>query len=120
MPNGVISIEQEAFRYCYSLSSIIMPNGVTSIKQSVFADCSSISSITKPDDIESIEGYAFDRCYSVAFYDFTACTFVPTLSDTTAFRDIAADCQIRVPASLVDEWKAATNWATYADHIVGV
>lgn len=24
------------------------------------------------------------------------------------------------PAALVDEWKAATNWSTYADHIVGV
>jgi hypothetical protein len=25
-----------------------------------------------------------------------------------------------VPAALVDEWKAATNWSTYADKIVGV
>ena len=33
---------------------------------------------------------------------------------------IAADCQIRVLASLVDAWKTATNWSTYADHIVGV
>ena len=24
------------------------------------------------------------------------------------------------PATLADAWKAATNWSTYADHIVGV
>ena len=24
------------------------------------------------------------------------------------------------PAALADAWKAATNWSTYADHIVGV
>ena len=37
-----------------------------------------------------------------------------------AFGSIAADCQIRVPAALVNAWKTATNWSTYADHIVGV
>ena len=37
-----------------------------------------------------------------------------------AFNNISADCEIRVPAALADEWKAATNWSTYADHIVGV
>ena len=31
-----------------------------------------------------------------------------------------ATCQIRVPASLVDAWKVATSWSTYADYIVGV
>ena len=35
-------------------------------------------------------------------------------------KQIDRDCEIRVPAALVDAWKAATNWATYADHIVGV
>ena len=39
---------------------------------------------------------------------------------TNAFNDISADCEIRVPAALADEWKDATNWSTYADHIVGV
>ena len=42
------------------------------------------------------------------------------LSNTNAFTGIVADCEIRVPAALADEWKAATNWATYADYIVGV
>lgn len=28
--------------------------------------------------------------------------------------------QIKVPAALVDQYKAAANWSTYADYIVGV
>ena len=120
IPDGVTSIGQYAFRYCYSLASITIPDGVTSIGGHAFRYCYSISSITIPDGVTSIEKFAFADCYGVAFYDFTAHTTVPTLSNTNAFTGIAADCQIRVPAALVNAWKAATNWSTYADYIVGV
>ena len=120
MPDGVTSIEQSAFNDCDSLASITMPNSVTSIEQSAFAYCYSLASITMPDGVTSIGRSSFARCYCVAFYDFTAYTTVPTLAHTNAFTNIPADCQIRVPAKLVDEWKAATNWSTYASHIVGV
>ena len=73
-----------------------------------------------PSSVTSIGVSAFYNCNCIAFYDFTNHTSVPTLSNTNAFTGIAADCEIRVPAALADEWKAATNWATYADHIVGV
>ena len=106
--------------YTNSVQKIEIGNGVTSIGQYAFLACSSLSSITMPNGVTSIASSAFYNCYSVAFYDFTACTSVPTLSNANAFRNIAEDCQIRVPASLVDAWKTATNWSTYATYIVGV
>ena len=118
--NGITSIANNVFVYCYSLSSITIPDSVTSIGDYAFYNCYSLASIIIPDSVTSIGDYAFYNCYSVAFYDFSNYTSVPTLSNTNAFTNIPADCQIRVPASLVDAWKSATNWSTYADHIVGV
>ena len=120
IPDSVTSVASSAFYSCYSLSSITIPASVTSVANDAFYNCYSLSSITIHASVTSVANDAFYNCYSVAFYDFTACTSVPTLSNTNAFRNISADCQIRVPAALVDAWKAATNWSTYADHIVGV
>ena len=120
IPNGVTSINNNVFYSCHSLASITIPNNVTSIGRSMFYSCYSLASITIPNSVTSIGSTAFNGCNGVAFYDFSNHTSVPTLVNTNAFIGIAADCQIRVPASLVDAWKAATNWSTYADHIVGV
>ena len=121
IPNSVINIGGSyAFSSCYSLASVIIPNSVISIGYSTFGRCYSLASVTIPNGVKSIDSDAFSSCYGVAFYDFSNHTSVPTLSNTSAFTGIPADCQIRVPASLVDTWKAATNWSTYASHIVGV
>ena len=120
IPNSVTSIGKYAFQYCYTLSSITIPDGVTSIGQYTISRCYSLSSITIPDGVTSIDAFAFSTCYGVRYYDFTRHTAVPTLSNTNAFNSIAADCEIRVPAALADEWKAAPNWSTYANRIVGV
>ena len=118
--DSVTSIGDYAFKACYSLASIAIPDSVTSIGSNVFSTCYSLASIAIPDSVTRIGVGAFYDCFGMKFYDFTSCATVPTLVNTSAFRGIAADCEIRVPAALAEEWKAATNWSTYADHIVGV
>ena len=120
IPNSVTSIGSYAFYYCYSLAPVTIPDSVTSIGADAFYYCYSLASVTIPNGVTSIGSYAFNGCSGIAFYDFSNHTSVPTLENTNAFTGISADCQIRVPASLVDTWKAATNWSTYADYIVGV
>ena len=107
------------FWNCYSLSGVLIPDGVTVIDGQAFRDCYALSSVRLPSSVVTIGSQSFYNCYGVAYFDFSQHTAVPTLSSTNAFTNIS-DFRIRVPAALVDEWKAASNWSTYASKIVGV
>ena len=120
MPPSVNSLGEGAFRTCYRLRNAKIPEGVTSLGDSAFYQCYSLESVEVPGGVTSIGGNMFNGCSSVAYFDFTKHTEVPTLATSAAFTYIHPDCEIRVPAALADEWKAATNWSTYADYIVGV
>lgn len=120
IPDSVTSIGDNAFSGNRCLETVIIPDSVTSIGNNAFSGSYILISITIPNSVTRIGDSAFGYCYSMKLYDFTKHTAVPTLSGTNAFSNIPADCEIRVPAALVDEWKAATNWSTYADKIVGV
>ena len=120
IPDGVTSISNSVFNNCYSLSSITIPDGVTSISNYAFQGCNSLSSITIPNGVTSIGSNAFNDCYGMRYYDFSACTAIPSLSNTNAFNNIPSDCQMLIPSSLYNNWKSATNWATYASKMVSV
>ena len=119
LPNSLTSIGTSAFTSCYSLQNIKLPDSLTLIDSNAFQICP-FTHIEFPSSVKTIKSYAFDNCTNMKVYDFTKHTAVPTLGGTNTFNKIPADCEIRVPAALVDEWKAATNWSTYASQIVGV
>lgn len=56
------SVEQYAFTYCYSLTSITILEGVTSIGDYAFNYCQSLTSITIPNSVTSIGDYAIRFC----------------------------------------------------------
>ena len=61
----VTSIGEEAFRYCESLTSIVIPESVTSIGSSAFKGCSSLTSIVIGNGVTSIGYGAFLECKSL-------------------------------------------------------
>lgn len=120
IPDSVTSIGQNLFFRCTGLTSVTIGNSVTSIGNYVFNQCKSLTSITIPDSVTSIGISVFGSCSNLTEVDFSACTDIPTLNDSTAFSGTPESLVIKVPSDLVDEWKAATNWVAYADKIMGV
>lgn len=109
-----------AFSLCRSLLEVTIPADATTFVAAAFKGCNALRRVTCLGDIASIPAQVFQRCYPLRFVDFTHCTAVPTLANVNAFDQTHAQLEIRVPASLADAWKAATNWSSLADHIVGV
>ena len=66
IPNGVTSISDWAFGYCYDLTSIAIPDGVTTIGEWAFGYCAGLTSVTIPSSVTSIGDWAFSGSYSLA------------------------------------------------------
>lgn len=108
------------FISCTSLLEVTIPADATTFVASAFRGDHALRRVTCLGDIASIPAQVFLRCYPLRFVDFTHCTAVPALANVNAFDSTHPQLEIRVPASLADAWKAATNWSSLADHIVGV
>ena len=114
---NVTTIGAYAFYTCYILESITISDSVTDIGTYAFQYCYNFTSITISDSVTSIGAYAFASCYGMPEYHFKPTT-PPTLANSNAFMSIASDCIIYVPYSadhsILDAYKTATNWSTYA------
>ena len=108
------------FSLCRALLEVTIPADATTFVAAAFQGDNALRRVTCLGNIASIPAQVFLRCYPLRFVDFTHCTAVPTLANVNAFDATHPQLEIRVPASLVDAWKAATNWSSLADHIVGV
>ena len=88
----------------------------TEIPDGVFAYCKSLVEFKSP-NVTRVGAQAFYQT-GLKVLDMSSCTTIPTLANVNAFLGVSFT-EIRVPMALVDEWKKATNWSTYADYIIG-
>ncbi len=65
IPYSVISIGDDAFRFCESITSVSIPNSVTSIGRCAFENCDGLKNVTLPNSVRSIDSYAFSACNSL-------------------------------------------------------
>ena len=123
------SIGDFAFRECTALTNVNLPVA-TSIARNAFQSCIALTSINLP-MVTSIGNYTFFRCFSLTALVLSG-TNVCTLANENAFGNCyhilgttdstynptgEKDGYIYVPDDLVDSYKSATNWTTYASQI---
>ena len=114
-PNAT-SIGNYAFFSCKSLTSVSFPNA-TSIGKDAFNSCSGLTGVSFP-NATSIGDQAFNSCSKLTtIYVGTNTSTVCTLSNTNAFNRCTNLTNIYVPYSLVNSYKSATNWSSYASKI---
>ncbi len=65
IPNSVTSIGDYAFYNCLRLTSVTISNSVTSIGIKAFYGCHGLTSVTIPNSVTSIGDYAFNDCTSL-------------------------------------------------------
>ena len=107
------SIGASAFYGCSSLAAVDLPSA-TSIGASAFFECTGVKSASLP-SATSIGSNAFYRCFSLKTFTLGG-DKVCALVNATVFY-LAPLEAVYVPDALVDDYKAATNWATYASVI---
>ena len=120
------SIAENAFNGCSKLPSIVLPS-LTSGDSYMFRYCYLLLTIDLP-IIKNIVGNMFGDCRRLTAVILRSTTMC-TLANTSAFYNCyhfhgtknstynpnsLKDGYIYVPAALVEEYKAATNWSTFA------
>lgn len=98
------------------IKNISLPSIITNIGNSAFSYCYSLTSITIPASVTSIDNYAFQESSKLVTMRIESAT-PPTLANINAIS--SATTQIQVPMESVEAYKTATNWANFADIIVG-
>ena len=125
LPAGTTSIGSNFFNYAMSLEEIEIPSTVTSIGASAFSYCVSLLEITIPAGVTTIGNSAFGSCVSLREIHLLSET-PPTLGTSvfanyTTRTTYGGGATIYVPYSadhsILNAYKTATNWATYADYI---
>lgn len=116
-------IGYSSISYCYKrrIVSAFLPE-MTELELAGFMDCTEMTEI-EMSVCASIANKAFLNCSVLGTVIIRTPDSVCTLSDVNAFTGTpieSGEGRIYVPASLVDSYKTAANWSTFADQILAI
>ena len=112
IPNGVITISDNAFNGCSGLTSIVIPNGVTTIGSHAFCDCSGLTSIDIPNSVTTIGYSAFYGCDNLTSVTVEMDAPLTIVENTFTSR---TDATLYVPAGSKAAYEAAAYWKEFKE-----
>ena len=132
----VTIVSPSSFSRCLALTNITLSKA-TYIDSSAFSNCKALTSINLP-AATTISGNAFISCGALTNVSLPSATSIgsnvflyddaltslelsgPTVCTATSDPKISANCKIKVPANLLEQYKTATNWSKYASQFVAI
>jgi hypothetical protein len=123
VPEGIISINTNAFFQCVNITSIGLPTTLTTIGNQSFYGCTGLTEITFPKNVTTIGRNALGGCNNLTLVTSLATT--PPALEADAMSGLfgwqtPAGVQIKVPDASVTAYKAADGWSAYADKISAI
>lgn len=97
IPSGVTSMGDYAFQYCSSLKSLTIPSGVTEMGDYTFRYCGSLANVSIPSSVANVEPNAFYCCYSLSCVSLPS--GVPSVSNYM-FYNCYSIARITIPSSV--------------------
>lgn len=100
------------------ITSVIFEDGIITIPTGFCYQCAGLINVIIPQTVTSIGGLAFNYCSGLKTLIVHA--ILPPTLNSSALTGIGGGCIIKVPASSVAAYKAATNWSTYKARIQAI
>ena len=66
IPDGETEVQENMFRGCVSMQSLILPDSITNIGERAFADCASLTAMAIPGNVARLGTGAFAGCSQIA------------------------------------------------------
>ena len=99
VPNGIIGIEQFAFKDCKSISEIILPKSLSFIKWGAVSGCSSLETISIPESIKELPYDCFKDCINLSVVQLPEGL---KKIESDSFNGCVSITQINIPATVTE------------------
>ena len=110
----ITTIDISAFQGCEALDTINIPNTTTLINNNAFRRCLALEEITIPSSVKTIGATIFSES---GVRKIIVLGETPAKQWDTTFGSVADGRFVYVPDASLEAYKAATNWAAFADAI---
>lgn len=116
---SIYSVNSKSFYYASNLRTLLISNSIKEIPANLCRYCSSLTTVEISGDITSLGDMCFNQCFHLTEIRMPNITTVPTIPNSYSIQH-SKTFAIYVPAALVDEMKAATNWSGLSYYIKAI